>query len=109
MSLDASQLGEDILGAFAGAFKKKWPDIKEYGESEAKKLAQTLLMIEALKISGEINEKQAQIHLKIQENSTRMVFLTVEGLGILAVEAALNAALDAVKQTVNKAVGFLLI
>lgn len=108
MSLNASQLGKDILVAFKGSLASKWPDIKEYGEAEAKKLAQTLVMIEALKNSGKINEEQAALHLEIQKNATRTVLLTLEGLGILAVEAAINAALNVVKDAVNTAVGFAL-
>lgn len=109
MSLKASQLGKDILAAFKGVFTEKWPDIKEYGEAEANKLAQTLVMIEALKISGKINEEQAMLHIEIQKNATRTVLLTLEGLGILAVEAAINAALNVVKEAVNTAVGFVLL
>jgi hypothetical protein len=109
MSLNASQLGKDILSAFRGVFTKKWPEIKEYGEAEAKKLAHSLIMIEALRVAGKINEKQAGLHLQIQKNATRTVFLTLEGLGVLAVEEAINAALGVVKQTVNTAVGFVLI
>ena len=109
MSLNTSQLGKDILGAFKGALTDKWPDIKEYGEAEAKKLAQTLVMIESLRVSGKINDEQARLHLDIQKNSARIVLLSIEGLGILAVEAALNAALEVVKQAVNTAIGFPLI
>jgi len=109
MSLNASQLGKDMLGAFKSAFAEKWPAIKEYGEAEAKKLAQTLVMIEALKAAGKINEEQAALHLEIQRNATRTVFLALEGLGILAAEAAINAALAVVKDAVNTAIGFALL
>jgi hypothetical protein len=109
MALNASQLGKDILGALRGSLKDKWPDIKEYGQAESKKLAQALIMIEALKVSGKINKKQAALQLEIQKNATRMVFLTIEGLGVLAVEAAINAALNVVKNTVNTAIGFALL
>lgn len=109
MSLNTAQLGKGILAAFKTAFAKKWPEIREYGQAEAKKLAQTLVMIEALKSAGKINEEQARLHLEIQKNATRTVMLTLEGLGILAVEAALNAGLDTVKDAVNTAVGFSLL
>ncbi|HQS00626.1 MULTISPECIES: hypothetical protein [unclassified Polaromonas] len=109
MSLNASQLGKDMLTAFKGVLSDKWPDIKEYGEAESKKLAQTLVMIEALKLAGKINEEQAALHLDIQKNATRMVLLTLEGLGILMAEAAINAALNVVKDTVNTALGFVLL
>jgi len=109
MALSASQLGKDILIAIKGSLTEKWPEIKEYGEAEAKKLAQALVMIEALKVSGRINEAQATLHLEIQKNASRTVLLTIEGLGILTVEAAINAALNVVKDAVNTALGFSLI
>ncbi len=109
MGLNVSQLGKDILGAFKGALTEKWPDIKDYAEAEAKKMAQSLVMIEALKLSGKINNEQANLHVEIQKNATRIVLLTLEGLGVLAVEAAINAALGVVKDTVNSALGFALL
>lgn len=109
MSLDVTQLGKDILAAFNGALIDKWPEISEYGEAEAKKLAQTLVMIETLKISGKITKEQAALHLDIQKNATRMVLMTIEGLGILAAEAAITAALNEVKESVNTALGFSLL
>lgn len=109
MSLDTSQLTQEMLAAFQGVLAKKWPEIKEYAETEAKKLAQSLAMIELLSVSGKINAAQASLHLEIQKNATRMVFLTLEGLGMLAAEAAINAALNVVKESVNKALGFALI
>lgn len=109
MTLSASQLGKDIVAAFEEVFAEKWPDMKEYGEAESKKMAQAFVMIEALRASGKINEEQAELHLVIQKNATRTVFLAVEGLGILAVEALINAALDVVKDAVNTALGFELI
>jgi hypothetical protein len=38
-----------------------------------------------------------------------MMLLTLEGLGVLAVEAAINAALSVVKETVNGALDFALL
>ena len=106
MNLDAISLGKDILAALNGNLVAKWPDAKEYGEAEAKKLAQTLVMIGTLKATGKINKEQAALHLEMQKNATRMVLMTIEGLGILAAEGAINSALNAVKDTVNKEIGF---
>lgn len=109
MSLDATKLGKDILAAFNSALADKWPDIKEYSEAEAKKLAQTLVMIEVLKASGKINKEQAALHLEMQKNAARTVLMTIDGLGILAAEAAISAALNVVKDTVNTTIGFTLL
>ena len=109
MSLDAAALAGNMLGAFKTQLVDKWPEIKTYGESEMKKLAQTLVMIEQLKLSGEITAEQAKLHLQIQKNAVRVVMLTIEGLGLLAVETAINSALGVVKSAVNTALGFVLI
>ncbi|MFV5212767.1 hypothetical protein ACLIIZ_03450 [Azonexus caeni] len=105
MKLDTGELSQAILAAFQGSLHERWPEIREYGESEAKKL----VMIEALQASGKITPAQAALHLEIQKNACRSVLLTLEGLGLLAVEAALDAALDVVRETVNGALGFALL
>ncbi len=109
MSINAAELAGNMLSAMRGVLSEKWPEIKEYAESEAKKLAQSLVMIEALKVANKIDADEATLHLSIQKNASRTVLLTIKGLGILAVEEALNAALDVVKDMVNTALGFTLI
>lgn len=109
MSINAGELVGNMLAAMQGVLSEKWPEIKEYGESEAKKMAQSFVMIQTLKAAGEIDEEEASLHFSIQKNASRTVLLAIEGLGVLAVEQALNAALDVVKDTVNTAVGFTLI
>ena len=53
--------------------------------------------------------KEARLLLEMQQNPAKAVLMTVEGLGLLAAEAAINAAINAVRTTVNKALGFALI
>jgi len=45
----------------------------------------------------------------MQKNATRMVLMTIEGLGVLSAEAAINSALSAVKDNVNQEIGFTLL
>ena len=56
-----------------------------------------------------MSDEKAKLHLDIQKNASKMIMLTLEGLGIVAVEAAINAALKIIKDTVNTALGFTLI
>lgn len=109
MAIDAAKLAEQMAQAFLSVLQKKVSGITEYASSEAQKLAQTLVMIENLKASGAISEEQAKVYLQMQKSATRVVFLAIEGLGILAVEAAINAAMDVIKETVNTTLGFVLI
>ena len=109
MSLDVGDLASKMLEAFKGKLSEQWPVVKDYAESESKKLAENFVMIEKLKLSGEITEEQAKLHHEIQRNASRSVLLTVEGLGLIAVEQAINAAMDVLRETVNGALDFALL
>jgi hypothetical protein len=109
MALNVSSLAKAMTEAAKGKLKDHWPEVKEFARAEARKTAETLAMIERLTLAGEINIKQAKALLQMQKNSALAVMLTVQGLGLLAVESAINAALGAVKNTVNTAMGFVLL
>ena len=106
MNLDVGQLAGSMLTAALAVLKKQAPEIKEYAQTEFRKIADTIVMIGRLFAAGQINEQEAKLHLQIQTNASRAVLLAVEGLGLLAAEQAINAALGAVKDTVNAALPF---
>ncbi|NOX69112.1 MAG: hypothetical protein GXP15_07990 [Gammaproteobacteria bacterium] len=109
MTLRASSLVKKMLAAAKSELGEKWPDVRIYAESEARKLAQTIVMIEKLKATGRISRKQADILFDMQKQTSRVVLLTVEGLGLLAAEAAVNAAVKSIRDTVNDAIGWRLV
>ena len=109
MALKASVLAKNMLAAAKEEVDDKWPAVKIYAEAEAKKLAQTLVMIEKLKLSGSITKKQADILLDMQKQTSRVVLLTIEGLTLLAAEAAINAAIKSIRDAVNDSIGWRLI
>ena len=109
MSLDIEKIAKDMAIALVSSLSGTVPTIEAYATSEALKLGHSLAQIETLYVSGQINQKTSSLLLDIQKNSTRIVFLTIEGLGLLAVEAAINAALAVVGEVVNTALGFKLI
>jgi hypothetical protein len=109
MSLDFGKLGTDMGAAFLNSLKGKVPNIEDYAKSEGIKMAQCLATIASQVAAGTISEDEAKIQLDIQKQATRAILLTMEGLGALAVEAAINAALGVAKAAVNSALGFVLI
>lgn len=109
MAVDWKVVGPQMLMAAKGVLAKKWPKVKDYAEVEFKKLADTLEMIEKLFLAGTITEDEARLHLQIQKNAARTVLLTFQGLGMLAAEEAINAALGVLKAPVNAALGFKLL
>lgn len=109
MAIDWTALGKQMLSAARKALGKKWSKAKDYAQVEVKKLADTLALIEQLYAARKINKEEARLHLQLQKNAARTVLLTLEGLGMLAAEAAINAALEVVKAPVNKVLGFPLV
>ena len=109
MGLDTDKLGAEMIAAAAAVFKGKWPEIEDYAETEFQGFAQALARISARYATGKLNQQNAQAMVRAQVKSMEIVFLAVEGLGILMVESAINAAIAVVRQSVNDVVGFALL
>jgi hypothetical protein len=106
-ALDVETLVREMMQAAAAVLKKKqWRDAGAYAEAEFRKLAQTATMIASLRARRRITRRQAELLLEMQHNAMRSVLLTVEGIGILAAEAAINAALGAARDTINRVIGW---
>ena len=108
-NIDVQQILPSMIAAAKGVFDRKWPVIKDYAEAELEKLARTLAQIEALKFSGQISDAEASVLFEMQKHTARAVMLTLQGMSLLLVEGAINAALAAVRDTINTAIGFALL
>jgi hypothetical protein len=108
-NFDVQSMVGSMMGAAMGVFKTNWNIVKPYAENELLKFAQDLLLIESLNASHQITPERAKLHVEMQKNSMRAVLLAIEGIGILTVEEAINAAFSVVSQTVNKSLGFVLL
>lgn len=109
MSLNLEQLSQAMVNAAKGQVADKWPQIKDYAEQEAKKLAENFVLIEKLQLTQQVSAEQAELMHQMQINTTKGVLLSVQGMTTLMAEQALNAALDAVRDTVNTALNFTLL
>ncbi|AXC14382.1 hypothetical protein ACPOL_5128 [Acidisarcina polymorpha] len=109
MALDVATLASQMLGAALPILENDAGDAESFAKTEFLKIAQTLAGLEAQLKAGQINQQQAAILFDIQKNASRNVLLTLKGLALLAVEAAINAALGVVKTIVNTALGFALL
>jgi hypothetical protein len=109
MALNIATLASRMLGAALPILKKDTQNAESFARLEFTKIAQTLVAIGEQVVSGQINEQQARLLLAMQTSASRNVFLTLQGLALLAVEEAINAALNVVRSAVNTAFGFALI
>ena len=105
----AGDLAGSMFAAARGTLAKDWPRVRDFAEPELSRLAQSLVDIGQLLVEGKISELEARSLFEIHKNTTRTVLLTIEGLGLLAVENAVNAALGAVRDVVNGALSFALL
>lgn len=107
--IDVSELVSDMLNAARGVLGRKWPEAKDYAETAFTRIGEAISFIEMQRALGKMSDEKARIHFNIQKNASKTIMLTLEGLGVVAVEAAINAALKVIKDTVNTALGFVLI
>lgn len=107
--IQVDEILPDMLGAASEVFGERWTDIKEYAEEELEKLAKTLSEIGQLRVSRQISEGEASVLLEMQKNTARTVMLTLEGMGLIMVEEAINAALSIISEVINGALGFQLV
>jgi hypothetical protein len=99
-------LAQNMLAALKGPLQAHWEEAQPYAEKETQAFTDNIKLIASLKLQGKIDEEQARMYMEIQRSSMRVVLLTIKGLGILAVENAINAALDVIRGTVNTALGW---
>jgi hypothetical protein len=109
MPLDIETLASEMLAAALPILGKGAKDAESFAKTEFTKLAQTIAGIGEQLAAGQINQPQASLLLDMQKLAARNVLLTLEGLALLTVEAALNAALNVIKTAVNLVLGVALI
>jgi len=109
MAIDVAALTKQMFDVAFAVLKGKAPTISGYLQGECTKIASTFATIEGEVQSGQITQPEAAILLDMQKSATRSVLLSAEGLGLLTVEQAINAALDVARPIVNAALGFTLL
>jgi hypothetical protein len=109
MALDVQKIANDVMEKMKPVLGKRWGDVQQYAQGEAAKIGAVLAKIEMEKLNGTISEQQAHILFDMQKNASRAVLAAVEVVGEMAAAEALSAALEALKDPINKALGFKLL
>jgi hypothetical protein len=109
MALDVGALAKSMLTAAEGPLTADWKTVQPYAETQFTNIAQQIVDIEGQLAANSINQAQASLLLDMQKNASRAALLTVEGIGLLAAQDAINAALGAVATAVNGALNFKLL
>jgi hypothetical protein len=104
--IEAGSLRPPILVAVRSMLGKHWDYVQLHAEGEAAKMAQALETVSRLRLGGMINDDQAIGFIDMQRHAMQSVLLAVEGIGLTAAQNAVNAALGAVKDVINKGLPF---
>jgi hypothetical protein len=106
MALDVESLAESMFTAAKGPLEADWKMVEPYAQTQLRNIAEQIVDIEAQLAAGTIGKQEASLLLDMQKNASRTALLTVEGVGLLAAQDAINAAMGAIRGVVNGALKF---
>ena len=106
--LDINEIIRRMLTAARTEASDLWPSIAGHVEAEATALAGTLSSINSRRLSGELNEHDAQLEFRAARNAADAWIRSLEGAAQLKAESTINAALLAVKDYVQEAIGWII-
>ena len=104
LNLDFKDIAKNMLTAAQMSLPDHRADIKSLAEGELKDFARRSVELAKKVIEGSISEEQAKLILKIRKNAVETVFLSIAGIGLLAVQEAINSVIDVLKGALNKAI-----
>jgi len=90
MALDVATLLESMLAAAEGPLKAGWATAEPLAKTQFTNIAQQIVDIEAQLATGQITPAQAPLLLDMQKQAAQAALLTVEGIGLLAVQNAIK-------------------
>ena len=109
MSINIEQLVEDMVEAMHPIIEAHWDNAVPYVKAEAEKLATVAAQIEAGYAAGTMTKEEADILRDMQASAARAFLTSVETIGAITAQNAINAALNVMSEAVNKALGIALL
>ena len=109
MSLDLEALSQSMLSEASGIAKDAWTNIRQAATVEIRGLAQRLVSLTNAFLLGEITRTMAKRHLRQARLHVIATIAMLTSMVEAAVEKIINAALTAIRNVVNTAIGFTLV
>ena len=103
MAIDFNQLATQVAQAFGSKLVGAAAPLAQQFQDQLRALARIGVAIEAGKVAGTITKGEAQLMMDNQRLILEMVAFGIAGQAKVAVEKAINAALDVVVNAVNSA------
>lgn len=112
-SLHVQELLNTMWDAFSQHFEssgeKLLPALAREAKQSLEDIAHRMVEIAGMLATNSISESEAKTLLVMQQQSTTEQLLAATGIAEVLLQSSLNAALSAVKDTVNAAIGFALL
>ena len=105
MSINISELVQNMLAAASGAAKGHAADLKNYLEARAKLIAEGVAAIARDRLAGKINDDDVRFAFDEIKESEKSAAAAVAVTAKAAAQDAINAALNVAAAAVNKAAG----
>ncbi len=108
-TFDVEAVAKGMIAAARKALAGRGPALQAMAEMELRRLAAALADIGVLLARGDIDPDRAKVLANIHQLSLRSVLRSVEGLGLLATEQAMQAVVGVAGAALNRIVGFKLL
>ncbi len=104
-NLDINKVVNDMVQASAGELLKGGKKASEYATHEYAGFISDIQHVQTMAEEGTITAAEAQALVDQHKLSMQAVLLAVEGLGLIAVQNAINAALAVLNQALSASLG----
>lgn len=104
-NLDISQVVNDMLQVALPHLSKGGQQASAFASHEFQQYIINIEHIQTMAEEGNVTDQEAQFLVDQYKMSMKAVLLTVEGLGAIATQKAINAAIDVLNSALNTALG----
>ena len=105
MPINAKLLATTMFNAARPLIKEGAGDVRELLQMQLRTLAAAVTEIEQLRRSGRIDGERARLLFEMHRTAARTAMTAIESIGVATAEGLLNAATDAIGQTLLAVLG----
>jgi hypothetical protein len=103
--LDIAQVVNDMLQAALPYLSKGGQKASTFASYEFQQYIANVEHVQTMVEEGKVTDQEAQFLVDQYKASVKAVLLTVDGLGAVAAQNAINAAIDSLNNALNTALG----
>jgi hypothetical protein len=103
--LDIAQVVNDMLQAALPHLSKGGQQASTFASHEFQQYIRNVEHVQNMAEEGKVTNQEAQFLVDQYKASMEAVLLTIEGLGLVAAQNAINAAIDVLNNALNTALG----